>query len=188
MSILVLGLTLWVVIHLSPSVFKGARAAIVEKVGLGPYKGLFAFSILISVVLIVLGWRSTLPEDIYVPPAWGRHVTFALVFLTFVLFVAAKRRTNIKRVLRHPQLTGLALWGIGHLFANGDSRSLILFTTLGVWAILEMITINRRDGAWQKPEPVPAKNDVITLIGGFAIYAVLMFVHPYYTGMQLIRS
>lgn len=158
----------------------------IEKLGLGPYKGLFALLILSSVVLIVLGWRSTLPQDIYFPPPWGRHVTFTLVLLTFILFAAAKRETNIKRVLRHPQLTGLVLWGIGHLFANGDDRSLVLFTTLGLWAILEMITINRRDGAWQKPEPVPMRNDVITVIGGCMVYVVVMFAHPYFTGMNLI--
>jgi hypothetical protein len=44
---------------------------------------------------------------------------------------------------------------------------------------------NKREGAWQKPEPVPMKSDVITLIGGCALYAALMFAHPYITGDEI---
>lgn len=186
MALLITGLALWVIIHLFPCVCKNTRIAIIEKIGLGPYKGIFALTIVLSVVLIVFGWQNITPEDIYFPTSWGRHITFVLVLLTFILFVAARRNTNIKRYLRHPQLTGLVLWSIGHLFANGDNRSVILFTTLGIWAILEMIMISRREGAWQKPEPVTMKSDVITVIGGCVVYAVLIFAHPYITGIKLM--
>ena len=186
MQLLITGLTVWVVIHLFPGICKNLRATIVETIGLKPYKGLFALTILSSVVLIVLGWRSIEPEYLYYPEAWTRHITFLLVLITFILFAAAKSKTNIKRVLRHPQLTGLVIWSIGHLLANGDNRSIVLFTTLGIWAILEIIVINRREGVWQKPEPVPVKSDVITVIAGVAVYAVFIFAHPYITGMKLI--
>jgi len=186
MSLLITGLTLWVVIHLFPALCKNTRTTIIEKIGLMPYKGLFALIILSSVVLIVFGWQSITPEDIYTPVSWGRHITFTLVLLTFILFVAARRKTNIKRFLRHPQLTGLVLWSIGHLFANGDNRSVILFMTLGLWAILEIILINKREGAWQKPEAVAMTSDVITVIGGFVLYAALMFAHPYLSGIKLM--
>jgi len=186
MCLLILGLVLWSVVHLFPSIAKGTREYIISKLGLGPFKGIFALLIVSSVVLIVFGWRSIEPSDVYSPLSWGRHVTFLLVALTFILFVAARRQTNIKRILRHPQLTGLVLWGFGHLFANGDNRSLILFSSLIVWAILEMILINRREGEWKKPDPVPVKNDVITVIGGCVLYTVLLFAHPYLSGIKLI--
>jgi uncharacterized membrane protein len=186
MWLLILGLLMWSCIHFFPSVAKCTRGLIICKIGLGPYKGLFAILIVSSVALIVIGWRSIEPVDVYLPQSWGRHVTFLLVLLTFILFVAARRATNIKRVLRHPQLTGLVLWSIGHLMANGDNRSIILFSSLGVWAIIEMILISRREGVWGKPEPVSAKNDVITVIGGCVLYAVLLMAHPYLTGIILI--
>ncbi len=186
MHLLILGLLLWTLIHFFPSVAKCTRGLVINKIGIGPYKGLFAILIITSVVLIVLGWRSIDPIDIYNPQSWGRHVTFFLVLLTFILFVAARRATNIKRVLRHLQLTGLVLWSIGHLFANGDNRSLILFSWLGVWAIIEMILISRREGEWIKPELVSVKNDVITVIGGCVLYAVLLIAHPYLSGIKLI--
>lgn len=185
MNLLIGGLILWVIVHLFPSLGKHTRSNIVAKIGLGPYKGLFALLILSSVVLIVFGWRSVIPQPVYEPPEWGKFVTFVLVLVTFILFIAAKRKTNIKRYLRHPQLTGLVIWSIGHLFANGDNRSLILFITLGTWAIVQMICINQREGAWKKPELLPARNDIITVVGGCILYTVLLFAHPYITGVSL---
>jgi len=186
MGLLITGLLMWCAVHLFPSVAAGTRTSLVNKFGLGPYKACFAMLIIISIVIMVFGWRSIEPSDIYIPPAWVRHATYLLVLLTFILFVAAKRKTNIKRVLRHPQLTGLVLWSIGHLFANGDNRSLVLFIALGLWAILEMIIINRRTGAWVKPAPVPVKSDFITVFGGLILFAVLFLAHPYLTGIRLI--
>jgi len=186
MWLLILGLAMWSAIHFFPSIAKDARENIIRKVGLLPYKGLFAILIVSSVILIVFGWRSIEPTDIYLPQSWGKHVTFLLVLLTFILFVAAKRKTNIKRILRHPQLTGLVFWSIGHLFANGDNRSLILFSWLGIWAVLEMILISRREGDWIKPEPAPVKSDVVTVIGGCVVYAIFLMAHPYLTGIKLM--
>ena len=187
MTILVTGLLMWWAVHLFPAMAPGTRDNLINKVGLKLYKGYFALFIVISIIVIVIGWRSTVPTDIYFPPLWGRHVTYLLVLLTFILFVAAKRKTNIKRVLRHPQLTGLVLWSIGHLFANGDNRSLLLFTGLGLWAILEIIMINRRTGAWVKPVLVPVKSDIITVAGGMILFSVLFLAHPYLTGIGLIH-
>jgi uncharacterized membrane protein len=186
MQLLITGLVLWVLIHLFPCVCKNTRATLIEKIGLKPYKGIFAITIIASVLLIVLGWQGTTPKDIYYPASWSRHVTFTLVLITFILFAAAKSKTNIKRVLRHPQLTGLVFWSIGHLIVNGDNRSVILFGTLGIWAILEMFMISIREGAWQKPEPVPIKKDVITVVAGVVVYVVFMFLHPFITGMKLM--
>lgn len=186
MCLLIIGLVMWSCVHLFPSLAKGTRGKIISKLGLGPYKGLFAILIVSSVILLVFGWRSVEPTDVYLPQSWGRHVTFMLVLLTFILFFAARRTTNIKRILRHPQLTGLVLWSIGHLLANGDNRSLVLFSWLAVWAVLEMVMINRREGQWNKPEPVSVKNDVITVVGGCILYAVFLLAHPYLTGIKLM--
>ena len=188
MSLMVFGLVLWSGVHLFPSTAVGTRKNLVDKLGLGPYKGIYASIIVLSIVLIVFGWRSSDFGFIYMPPLWGKYATYILVLITFILFVAAKRKTNIKRILRHPQLTGLVLWSIGHLLANGDNRSLILFTWLGLWAVIEMIMITHREGEWTKPEIVPAKNDVITVLGGCILYAVLLIAHPYLSGISLISA
>jgi hypothetical protein len=78
----------------------------------------------------------------------------------------------------------VATWAGAHLLANGDSRSLVLFGGLGVWAVLEIILINRRDGAWEKPEPLPLSADVTPLIAAAVAFAVLLFVHPWISGVS----
>ena len=46
--------------------------------------------------------------------------------------------------------------------------------------------ISRREGAWKKPDVVPVKNDIITVIGGCILYVILLMSHPYLSGIKLI--
>ncbi len=46
------------------------------------------------------------------------------------------------------------VWATAHLLLNGDSRSVLLFGWLGIWALLEIVFISRREGEWVK-KPVP---------------------------------
>jgi len=70
------------------------------------------------------------------------------------------------------------------LFANGESRSLILFGGLTLWAVLEIVLVNRRDGAWNKPKPAPIRNDVGLVIGGLLAYAGMVFAHSWLFGVN----
>ena len=186
MTLLIAGLLLWCGVHLSSAVAPALRTRLVAGMGLLPFRGGFALLVITSMVLMVFGWRAVDPAALYQPPVWGREATMVLVFFTFILFVAAKRLTNIKRILRHPQLTGVMLWSIGHLLSNGDSRSLVLFVSIGFWAALEIILINRRAGAWIKPAPVPFTRDVLTVVMGVVLYTVLFLLHPYISGVKLV--
>ncbi len=186
MILLSAGLVIWCLVHLMPSFSPRIRVQLVGKLGEIPFKLLFAALLILSIVLMVKGWKATLPAFVYAPPLWGRSAASLLVLITCILFVAAQGKTNLKRWLRHPQLTGLLTWSIAHLLANGDVRSITLFCTLGLWAIVEIILINRREGSWQKPEPVSKKNDILTVVAGIFLYIVLLFAHPYLTGIPLI--
>jgi len=188
MVILIAGLLLWWGVHFVPSLAPGLRAQLVAKMGLGGYKGLFSILIVTSLVLIVLGWRSTPPEDVYLPPAWGRQATMALMVIALLLFFAARLPNNLKRLLRHPQLTGVALWALAHLLSNGEMRSLVLFVGLGAWALLEMVLINRRVGEWVRPAPVPAVKNVVWVGVALVIYGLLLYLHKYITGISLLSA
>ena len=182
MTWLVLGVLLWSGVHLLPIAGRPLRARAVAQ--LGPaYQGLFALVILASIGLMVLGWRSTPPTAVYGAPAWGSAVTNGLVFIGLLLFAASGMTTNVKRVLRHPQLTGFATWAAAHLLSNGDIRSLVLFGGLGLWAVVAIPLINRRDGAWVKPEPQPLAAEWKPLAAAIVVFAVLYFAHPYFAGM-----
>lgn len=182
---LVLGVLVWSVMHLFPSVAAGARSRLIAAIGEQAYKGGFALSLVVAIVLMVVGWRSTPPRAVYAAPVWGADVAMPLVFVALALFVASGAASNVKRVLRHPQLTGVAVWAAAHLFSNGDGRSLVLFGGLGVWAVVTIAAINRRDGAWTRPGPQPLVGEVKLLAIAGVAFAVLFFVHPYIAGVSL---
>ncbi|PCJ22588.1 MAG: NnrU protein [SAR86 cluster bacterium] len=186
MELLITGLILWSGLHFIPCVGISFRKRLVTKLGGGTYAIIFALLVVSSIVIMVFGWRSIEPVYLYFLPVWSRQVTILLVLLTFILFSAARAKTNIKRFIRHPQLTGLVVWGAGHLLSNGDSRSLVLFGSLSVWAIVEMILINKREGKWIRPEQATLKSEVSMVAKGLVMFAVFMFAHPFLTGISII--
>lgn len=183
---LVLGLLLWSGVHLFPAMAAYKRKKLMAKIGVVPYKLVFALLIVTSVIIMVIGWRSITPTYFYILPLWVNYLTLVIVVLAFILFAAAQTKTNIKRLLRHPQLTGLIFWSIGHLLANGDSRSLLLFLGLLVWAVVQIIMTNKRDGKWVRPEKVPMLNDIITLVIAMAVFTAFLFAHPYIAGVPIV--
>ncbi len=93
--------------------------------------------------------------------------------------------SNVKRFIRNPQLAGVIVWAGAHLLANGDNRSIVLFGGLGLWAILEIVLLNRRDGPWEKPGPAPIKRDLMLGVLAAVVVVVLMMLHPFFTGIKL---
>lgn len=184
MTWLVLGIIIWSAIHTFPCLGQSMRAAFIEKSGETAYKSVFSLIVIASIVLMVFGWRSTIPDPVYTPPDWAMPVCIALMVLSFILFGAAKHATRIKRIIRHPQLTALIVWSLAHLLANGDNRSLVLFGGLGLWALIEIFLINRRDGAWQKPDAPSKGAEIKMFVISLAIFLAALFLHPYFTGVS----
>lgn len=188
MAILIAGVVLWSVAHLVPSAAPGVRANLAGKLGEGAFKGLFAIDILIALALIIFGWRSAVPSAIYAPPLGDSPIPAALIAVGIILFVASATPNNLKRLIRHPQMTAVLFWISGHLLANGDSRSLLLFGGLGVWAILEIIFINKRDGVWNKPAPVPVLKDLLTAVLAVIVVLALARFHAALSGVAIVPT
>lgn len=185
MALLIGGLLLWSAVHLVPTAGASFRARVVASRGEALYLGGFSVSILLSLVLIVLGWQSAVPSHWYLLTGPVRHVAMLLVLIAFVLLVAAQLPTRIRRLVRHPQLVGVIVWAVAHLLLNGDSRSVVLFGALALWAALEIALINRRDGAWVKPEAPPWSRELLVAVLGLGLYGLFAFLHPYFTGMPV---
>lgn len=184
---LILGVLLWSGVHFFPALLPAQRTQLINRWGNALYQGVFALLIVLSIALIIVGWRSTLASPIYDPPHWGRHLTMLLMLIAIILLGAGNVKTRIKQGLRHPMLTGVAVWAVAHLLANGDIRSLILFGGLLIWSVISQTLINRRDGAWVKPETTPPLATEVKLIGiGLVVYLVLVFLHPYFAGVGIM--
>jgi uncharacterized membrane protein len=181
------GLLLWIGVHLFPAMAPATKQRIVARVGNPAYQGLFALLVMIGLLLIVFGWRGALPIQLYTPAMDMRHLGILVATLGILLFVASNFPSRLKRVIRHPQLTGVLLWSLAHLIANGDSRSLTVFGALAAWSIVSMLAINRRDGAWVKPAPGMGWGmEVVMALIGLAVAVLLVRFHQYLSGIALI--
>ena len=127
---------------------------------------MYSLIIVFGLVLIIAGWRSVMPTGVYAPPMAPNPLVSLLVLTALILFAASAIPGNIKRFVRHPQMAAVILWGVAHLLTNGSNRAIVLFCGLTLWAVLEIILCNKRDGEWQKPAKVAVKYDVITSRGG----------------------
>ncbi len=186
MTLLILGLVIWTIFHSIPAMGIGIRRRLVSQLGEKAYGGIAALMILVSIVMMVFGWRSTIPEPVYFPPGYLEPVAYILMFFSLLLFIASGRATRIKQFVRHPQLTGVLLWSVVHLLQAGYDRSIMLFGWLAVWAVLEMIFINRRDGIWVKEAAPALAEDMKLIVVTLVFYTVVLFAHPYLSGVDLI--
>ena len=109
MDMLIPGLMIWISIHLFPSVVPASRQRLVSRVGNGAYQSVFLLRLIAGPLLIVFGWRNTVPVHLYSPHEALRHPAMMLVVIGLLLMVAASFASRIKQVIRHPQLTGVLL-------------------------------------------------------------------------------
>ena len=184
MTILVIGVAIFIGVHLVPT-FSSFRSGLIDRIGAGPYKGLFSLGALLGLVLMVVGFGRAEFVPVWQPPSWGRHVPQVLMFPSFVLLAGANMRSNLKRFVRHPMLLGICLWSVGHLFANGDQASVILFGGLGGFALFDMWSANRRR-ALDSIQRVAFKFDVILLAAGAVAYIALALLHPFLFGVAVL--
>lgn len=171
MTLLALGLILWIAGHLFKRLAPDARAALGDR-----GRGLVTLALLAGVVLMVIGYRST--EGAFY---WGRSpalvgINNLLMLISVYLFAAAGMKTAIARRLRHPMLTGVLLWSAAHMLVNGDTPSFLLFGGLGLWALAEMVVINRA-GPWVPPAAKPAKSEAMAVVGTLIVYGAIAGLH-----------
>lgn len=180
MLILVLGIALFLAVHLVPT-SPALRSGLAERFGEGPYKIGFSVLALIGFALIVIGFHKLQINPgknpvLWDPPAWTRHIAFLLMIPAMILIVAPFVPSRIRTAAKHPMLAAIKFWALAHLLVNGDLGSLVLFGSFLAFAVYDRISVKRRPGA--APVAVaspPVLNDVIVVGLGLALYAFLMF-------------
>ena len=188
MTLLGLGLFIWVTVHLFPSVLPDKRQLLIKRLGNNAYQGIFALVILVGLILIVLGWRISVATHLFIPIELLRLPSVILIIIGFILMVAANfSDTRFKRIIRHPQLTGVFIWAIAHFMLNGDSRSVLLFSVIAAWCVVAMLTINHREGSWIKPDTTAGwGKEAGIVLTGIVIAAIMTYFHKYLSGIQLL--
>ncbi|HEX7916056.1 NnrU family protein [Rudaea sp.] len=189
MTILVLGLILFLGVHSVRIVADGWRSRTIARIGAARWKGLYTAVSLIGFVLIVWGFVLARHEAqlLYVPAATWKHMNALFTLVAFVLFAAAKVPGNhFKSVLGHPQAFGVAVWSIGHLLATGMLHDVVLFGSFGVWGAAAFWAGRARDGRAGTTYPSGTwQGDAKALAGGLVIWALFAFwLHGWLIGVQ----
>jgi len=185
MTILILGLVLFFGIHsvrIVAGPFRDAQVAASP----GRWKGLYSLVAAAGLGLIIWGWMQyrLMAPQLYDPPAWGRHAAMALMLPAFILLAGSNGPVGrIKATVRHPMLIGVILWSAGHLAANGDLASVLLFGSFLAYGVIDLISAVVRNA----PPPVATKPlaDLIMVVAGTALYVLfVLFLHRIFFGIS----
>jgi len=186
MSILILGLALFLGIHIFTTL-RATRAAVIGRLGEGGYKGLYSLVAGIGLILVVVGfgkYRSAGYIQVWDPPYSLLHpVALVLLWLAFVALTATYAPpSRIKSLLRHPMLLAVKAWALSHLLVNGDLGSMVLFGSLLAWAVYDRIAVKRRGDAGAAPVRWSI-NDLLVVGLGTAAYVAMIWLHESLIGV-----
>ncbi|MFC4261014.1 NnrU family protein [Marinobacter lacisalsi] len=186
MLVLILGLIIFLGVHSLSIVNEPFRNRLLKSMGEGPFKGAFSIASAVGLVLIVVGYgmARTDPTLLYAPPTWLRHVALLLLVPVFPLLVATYFPGRISRTLKHPTLVAVKLWAVAHLLANGMLHDVVLFGAFLAWAVIDRISLKRREGHPVPALPAKPANDAIAVIVGLVIYVLfVMWIHQWLIGV-----
>ncbi|MFL1404424.1 NnrU family protein [Marinobacter sp. M1N3S26] len=186
MLVLILGLIIFLGVHSLSIINEPFRHRLLERLGEGPFKGLYSALSAVGLILIVWGYGLARMEPtlLYAPPAWLRHVALLLLVPVFPLLVSTYFPGRISRTVKHPTLIAVKLWAVAHLLANGMLHDVVLFGSFLAWAVIDRISLKRRSGHPVPALPTKPANDAIAVIGGLIIYVLfVMWIHQWLTGV-----
>lgn len=176
MSILIIGLAVFLGIHSISIATPRLRTRAVASMGPNRWRGVYSLVSAAGFALILYGFHMArhAPVVLYTPPAWMRHVTFLLMLPVFPLLLAAYLPGRIKTAMKHPMLAAVKFWALAHLLSAGLLADVLLFGAFLVWAIFDRISLARRPAQAIRTAPDGRFNDLIAVIGGLALYVIFI--------------
>ena len=189
MTLLILGLVLFLGVHSTRIVAEGWRRRFIAQRGEMAWKGLYAVLSIAGFALIVWGYGQARlqPVVLWGSPTWTRHLAALLTVPALILLVAAYVPGNaIKARLKHPMVLGVKVWAFAHLLANNTLADLLLFGGFLVWAVFSFRAARGRDRAQGIVyAPGRALPTVIAVVGGLAAWAFFAFwAHSAWIGVK----
>ncbi len=183
MTIYITGLVVFFATHLFTALRSRAPDRDLRKrMGYVPFMAIYSLFAIAGLVLMIKGFGMLRPSpELYTPPAWGRHANMALMLISLILLVSTYVPTGyIKKTVKHPMLAAVKLWAFGHLLANGELNSVLLFGSFLAYAVIARIAAKRRGDNGPGPEVTPdLLGDIIAVAAGAGAYAAFVYwLHP----------
>jgi uncharacterized membrane protein len=178
MLILILGLVLFLGLHLIRTVAPGVRTAMVARMGVSGWKVMHASVAVVSMIILIYGYSVAPVINVWFPPMGMHHLTVTLMlFATICLVAGLLPAGRIVVLTKHPMVLAIKIWALSHLLSNGDLRSIILFGAFLAWGVILRISMKRRQRAGeivQRPF-VSAKYDLYAVVLGIVVWAAITF-------------
>ncbi|MCG8414187.1 MAG: NnrU family protein [Pseudomonadales bacterium] len=183
MLLLVVGLLLFFLLHLLREL--GLRDRVIAGFpSKNAYLGAYSLLTLLGLALIIIGKAQAEFSMVWEPRFEWRNISHFLMLPAFILIVAGNVPPSLMRAnLRNPMLLGTFLWGIAHLWANGDLASMLLFGGFTVWAGVKFISLGIN---YQPPAKAPSIVwDGIAIAIGLVLYGLVAIYHGQLFGVGL---
>ncbi|HMT13971.1 MAG TPA: NnrU family protein [Aestuariivirga sp.] len=178
LALAVLGFSL---LHLIPA-HGGLRERLRQRFGRRTFGLTYGLIATAALGLIVLGWRAAPFIPVYDPPAWGAHANLLFMLLAFLLFGQFLAGGSWRQGLRSPMALAVMIWATGHLLANGDAASLILFGGLGLYAAVHAGLARRSEGF---SAPLSFGHNGFGLLVGLGLYGLMLHFHQALIGVPV---
>ena len=182
MALLALSIFLFGIVHLNPAVPQWrAHARQTFGKAYGPVYGILSLSLLVA---CLWAFRNADVQPLYEPPPWGRHVNFGLSLVGFIFIGIFLFRGSWRNRLKVPMAIGVEFWALGHLTANGDARTTLLFGGLAVVAALQGFF--KLQGGLHIPSDERKGHNLLSVLGGVALYGLAVQLHAVIAGVPVI--
>jgi uncharacterized membrane protein len=188
------------------------RRHLVAALGERPFQLAYSLASLALLAWLISAAQRAPYVALWPPALWQWHVTLAVMPVAFVLIavglavanplsVSVRRApadwapSGLLRLVRHPLLWGLALWGAAHALPNGDLALVILFGGLAVFSLAGIPLVERR----RRRELGPARyaelaaatagrrhlgTQAVAAAAGLGLFALLLALHPWLFGVD----
>ncbi len=181
--LLISGLVLFFLPHLFREL--GLREKLIARLNSeNAYKGIYSLLALAGLALIIVGKGQSEFVMVWEPRFELRQISHILMLPALLLVVAGNLPTSrLRAAVRNPMMLGTLLWGIAHLWSNGDLASILLFGGFALWSGFKFVSLGIHNG------PVTSTPsqlwDGIAVVIGLVLYGLIAIFHGELFGVGL---
>lgn len=178
MALLLLGIVLFLAVHLIRVVAPGFRNAMIARFGETGWRGLHSVLSILTLALLIWGYATAPYVNLWFPPVGMNHLTLTLMLPAMIILCSGFLPAgHIAAKTKHPIVLSIKIWALAHLLANGDLASVLLFVSLLAYGVVLRINYKRRlqAGEIQPKVFVSAKWDLAAIALGLLSWVLITF-------------